>query len=70
MMAIHCSMSKVTDYVNKTVDLVFKDANDLIALDPRNGSIDNDSRVKAIRGTSQKLIHLPFLRGSAISEAK
>jgi len=36
--------------VNKAVDLVFNDKNELIALDPLKESIDNDDRVKVIRG--------------------
>ncbi|CAF4851694.1 unnamed protein product [Rotaria sp. Silwood1] len=51
MMSIQCSLNNVNDYVNKAVDLVFKDSNELIALDPRKGCIDQDPRVKAIRRT-------------------
>ncbi|CAF4806087.1 unnamed protein product [Rotaria sp. Silwood1] len=53
MMSIQCSLNNVNDYVNKAVDLVFKDSNELIALDPRKGCIDQDPRVKAIRDGAQ-----------------
>ncbi|CAF3076210.1 unnamed protein product, partial [Rotaria sp. Silwood2] len=49
MMSIPCSLNKVTDYVNKAVDRVFVNINELIALDPIKESIDNDERVKAIK---------------------
>ncbi|CAF4950946.1 unnamed protein product [Rotaria sp. Silwood1] len=57
MMSIQCSLNNVNDYVNKAVDLVFKDSNELIALDPRKGCIDQDPRVKAIRGTVMNSIN-------------
>ena len=56
MMAIQCSITKVTDYVNKAIDMVFKDDHELISLDPRKGSVDNDPRVKIIRGRLQLLL--------------
>lgn len=49
MLSIQCLMTKPTDYINKAIDLVFTDENDLISLDPKKGSVDNDPRVIAIR---------------------
>lgn len=43
-------MSKVNDFVNKAVPMIFIDDNDLVSLDPRQGNVDNDPPVKAIRG--------------------
>ncbi|CAF3329114.1 unnamed protein product [Rotaria sp. Silwood2] len=57
MMSIPCSLNKVTDFVNKAVDRVFVNINELIALDPIKESIDNDERVKAIKGTFIRIMN-------------
>lgn len=57
MMSIPGSLNKVTDYVNKAVDRVFVDDNELLALDPLKKSIDEDERVKAIKGKFTKIMN-------------
>ena len=56
MLSIKCSLNNFNDYVNKAVDLVFKDNNELIALDPLKECFDNDPRVQAIKGRVMKNI--------------
>ena len=54
MLSIQCSVNKVNDYVNKAVDHVFTNNNELITLDPRKECIDKDQGVKAIKGAITK----------------
>ncbi|CAF2156232.1 unnamed protein product [Rotaria magnacalcarata] len=49
MTAIACSSNKITDYVNRAIDRVFVNDEELIALDPGKQLIDNDPRIKAIK---------------------
>ncbi|CAF3347709.1 unnamed protein product [Rotaria socialis] len=58
MLSIPCTFNKITDYVNKAVDRVFIDNDELITLDPRKESIDKDPRIKAIKDGVQDMYRL------------